>query len=146
MNMKLVSTILIATFVISCTNNNENTGQLSEHYKEQLKHSLLHRTNFVESAENGDFKTVDRYLQLGMDANTKDNKKSTALMGATLNGHKKIVDLLLEYKANPLLKDQNGFTAVDYAKIHERQFIISALQKQSSVYRGLSSTSSRTSD
>ena len=146
MNMRLVSIILISILTISCTSDNENSGQLSEHYKKQLKNSLLHRTNFVESAENGDIKTVDRYLQLGMDANTKDTKNSTALMGATLNGHKKIVDLLLEYKANPLLKDQNGYTAVDYAKIHERKFIISDLQKESSIYRGLSSTSTKTSD
>lgn len=135
--------LVISIFFISCTNSDqEEPQQLSEHYNKQLQNSLLHRTNFVESAEDGDFETVSRYIKLGIDVNTKDSKEATALMGATLNGHNKIVDLLLEKKANPLLKDNNGFSAVDYAKIHERKFIISKLQKQNPVYRGLSSTES----
>lgn len=139
MNMKFLS-IFIILLSVSCTKEKE-TSQLSKHYKEQLKSSLLHRTNFVESAEDGDLTTVDRYLQLGMDANTKDSINATALMGATLNGHQDIVEVLLKYQANPLLKDKNGFTALDYAQIHERKIILSRLQKSSTVYRSLSSTS-----
>lgn len=130
--------VFISIFILSCTKAKE-TGQLSEHYSKQLQNSLLHRTNFVESAEGGDLETVSRYLKLGIDANTKDSKEATALMGATLNGHKKIVDLLLQHQADPSIKDQNGFSAFDYALIHERNLIISKLNQHGSVYRGLSS-------
>ena len=138
--------IFISIFFISCTKSSDEPQQLSDHYSKQLQNSLLHRTNFVESAEDGDLETVSRYLKLGIDANTKDSKEATALMGATLNGHKKIVELLLQHKADPSIKDQNGFSALDYAMIHERKYIVSELQKTESIYRGLSSTKAKSRD
>ncbi|MEZ4871902.1 MAG: ankyrin repeat domain-containing protein [Bdellovibrionales bacterium] len=80
--------------------------------------NLLHVANFVYAAEQGEIATVERYLNMGMDPNAQDHNKDTALMGASLNGHRKIVKLLLEHQANPLIKNESGYSSIDFARIY----------------------------
>src|SRR5579885_3899631 len=48
----------------------------------------------------------------------------TLLMRAVEYGHKNIVALLLSYKADPQLKDNNGLTALDYALLKGREDMV----------------------
>ena len=49
----------------------------------------------------------------------QDNNGHTALMYASANGHRRIVKLLLDWRANPDIVGHNGSTALTVAKTQE---------------------------
>lgn len=97
--------------------------------KDGQSFNLLHVANFVYAAEQGEYKTVVRYLNMGMAADAQDHNKDTALMGAALNGHVKIVKLLLMHQADPNVKNSGGYNAIDFAKINEDSELTAFLQQ-----------------
>ena len=112
-----------------------------ERTSEPIRFTLLHRSNFIGAAEHGDYKTVVEYLNLGMNPNAIDYNHHTALMGATLNGHNKVIKLLISRGAQVDLKNKYNLDAIDYAKIQEREEIVPFLENHKPlVIRGLSST------
>lgn len=54
-------------------------------------------------------------LDAGVDINTPDGRGQTALYGAALMGYDEVVKFLLSKGADPKIKDQRGFTALDAA-------------------------------
>ena len=54
----------------------------------------------------------------------------TALQEGVINGHKDIVEVLLRYKADPKIKDNEGKTALDYARDSGRKEILQLLQSR----------------
>jgi ankyrin repeat protein len=55
-------------------------------------------------------------LEAGVDINVADGRGQTALYGAALQGYDGIVKFLLAKGADPKIKDQRGFTALDAAE------------------------------
>ena len=55
-------------------------------------------------------------LEAGVDINAPDGRGQTALYGAALQGYDDIVKFLLSKGADPKIKDQRGFTALDAAE------------------------------
>jgi ankyrin repeat protein len=55
-------------------------------------------------------------LDGGVDINTPDGRGQTALYGAALMGYDEVVKFLLSRGADPKIKDQRGFTALDAAE------------------------------
>ncbi len=55
-------------------------------------------------------------LDAGVDVNAVDGRGQTALYGAALQGYDRIVAFLLSKGADPKIKDQRGFTALDAAE------------------------------
>ncbi len=55
-------------------------------------------------------------LDAGVDINAVDGRGQTALYGAALQGYDDIVKFLLSKGADPKIKDQRGFTALDAAE------------------------------
>lgn len=55
---------------------------------------------------------MQEYIRLGGDLNVQDNKGYTPLIFAAYYGHTEMVNLLLENKANPCIKDARGNTAL----------------------------------
>jgi uncharacterized protein len=55
-------------------------------------------------------------LEGGVDVNAVDGRGQTALYGAALQGYDEVVKFLLAHGANPAIKDQRGFTALDAAE------------------------------
>ena len=55
-------------------------------------------------------------LEGGVDINAVDGRGQSALYGAALMGYDDVVKFLLSRGANPALKDQRGFTALDAAE------------------------------
>jgi ankyrin repeat protein len=55
-------------------------------------------------------------LEGGVDVNAVDGRGQSALYGAALMGYDDVVKFLLAHGANPALKDQRGFTALDAAE------------------------------
>ncbi|KAA0151699.1 hypothetical protein FNF29_04386 [Cafeteria roenbergensis] len=71
----------------------------------------------LKAADKGDEDTLKRLLQSGTDANAWDAAGWTALMKASLSGHKRIVNLLLtaDRPAQPMTANKLGKTALHYA-------------------------------
>ena len=55
-------------------------------------------------------------LEAAVDINAVDGRGQTALYGAALMGYDEVVKFLLSRGANPAIKDQRGFTALDAAE------------------------------
>lgn len=70
----------------------------------------------VRDASGGYLKDVQSIVEGGGDVNWQLSSGLSPLMGAAGAGHLDIVRFLITNGANPALKDENGLTAVDYAK------------------------------
>ncbi len=70
-------------------------------------------TPFFEAVNRGDLPAVEHYIPNGADVNTK-NKDSggTALIAASAQGHRDVVNLLLDKGADVNARDKNGVTAL----------------------------------
>ncbi len=71
-------------------------------------------TAFYEAVEDGDSRTVCRYLDQGFDVDQAhtDNEGTTAIMYASLSGKKELLELLLERGGDVNAKDIHGTTAL----------------------------------
>ncbi|XP_077579001.1 ankyrin repeat and protein kinase domain-containing protein 1 [Stigmatopora nigra] len=74
------------------------------------KKSLLHYT-----VASGDAKSVEHVLSLGADVNYVMDKGYTPLIVAVLNRLHNIISLLLKHGADPMLGDEDRWTAVHFA-------------------------------
>jgi len=70
---------------------------------------------FFDNAMKGNTPAVKKALLEGVDANSLDRNKLTALMFASFDGHITIVELLLNHGADVNLKDAIGRDALMYA-------------------------------
>ncbi|GMI02768.1 hypothetical protein TrLO_g5677 [Triparma laevis f. longispina] len=64
---------------------------------------------------HGRLKRVEESLRSGFDVMTEDDKGNTLLLVATQNGHRKMLDLLLNRAADINHQNSNGNTALHYA-------------------------------
>ena len=67
---------------------------------------LIHK-----SILNDDIQTLTKLLQIPDNIDKRDNNGNTPLMYACTRGNISLVSLLLEYGANPSLKNNNGWNA-----------------------------------
>lgn len=87
----------------------------------------------VRDASGGYLKDVQSIVEGGGDVNWQLSSGLSPLMGASGAGHLDIVKFLISNGADPLLKDENGLTAIDYAKRNGSNDVVTYLN-------GLSST------
>lgn len=67
------------------------------------------------AAYAGHTRLVVKFLALGAQVNSVTANGLTALMIASMNGHKDVVRTLLQHKADSSLRDDNGLSATDHA-------------------------------
>ena len=77
-----------------------------------IKPSNTASAELVDAAERGDLSETSRLLDLGADANSRDQEGATALMRAAQNGHVQAVAVLLARGADPNLANRSGATAL----------------------------------
>lgn len=122
---------LVAFTGLQLTQNQPEEGEVTFVTKENnqaIKFSVIEVAYFVYAAENGDVDTVNKFIELGIDVNQRDHNEDTAIMGAALNGHKDIIRILLANKADPKIKNRDGYNALDFSQIHERQGTLALLE------------------
>lgn len=66
--------------------------------------------------DNKDYKLIHHLLELGEDVNYVDEYGKTPLLYAYLMKDRELVKLLLRYKPNIDIEDNNGFSVRDYIK------------------------------
>jgi ankyrin repeat protein len=118
-------TILVAAFLFGC-------GQSKEQAVEQLEKLNVKFTpdDFVQSAEKGDLKAIQLFLNAGIDRNVQSVSGSTALMAAAKNGRIDVVNKLLEQKANVDAQSKQGVTALMLAAENNQTEIVKLLLKK----------------
>ena len=72
-------------------------------------------TSFRNAALEGEYETVRRAIEAGMDVDLLDEERRTALLMAAFNGHTRVVKLLLDNGASVEHRDVAGRTALLYA-------------------------------
>jgi ankyrin repeat protein len=82
----------------------------------------------MEAAVRGDDLSVRRFLEAGANPNLVSKSGQTALMLAIGEGHKEIVRVLIEYRADLAIKDSLGMTARKYAEIFRHEEIVAQLE------------------
>jgi ankyrin repeat protein len=106
-------------------------GQSKEQAMQDLEKLNVKFTpdDFVQSADKGDLKAVQLFLDAGMDGNARDATGSTALMAAAKNGRVDVVKKLLEQKLNLNLQDRQGETTLELAAANNQPDIVRLLLK-----------------
>ncbi len=107
-------------------------GQSKEQSTQELEKLNVKFTpdDFVQSADKGDLKAVQLFLEAGMDGNAQDTTGSTALMAAAKNGRIDVVNKLLEHKLNLNLQDKQGETALELAAANNQSDVVKLLLKK----------------
>ncbi len=87
--------------------------------------------DLIKAAFSGNLPEVERLLGKGADVNAKRDNGITALMGASIEGHREIVVLLLakgaDVGATVNMYGRNGTTACDFASQADHQEIVRLL-------------------
>lgn len=81
---------------------------------------MISTLQLIEASSKGELETVWSLVNNCRDPNeldAKNDEQITALIAATKNGHVDIVKFLLRAGANPLVKDNNGYGAMQWAAI-----------------------------
>jgi hypothetical protein len=98
----------------------------------------LDRTPLYPAIDTMNREMVKWFLENGADPNHRDERGNTPLIYTVENfegkekGKLKIVEILLEYKANPGLEDKSGISAMDAARLRNYREIMEVLKKADS--------------
>ena len=100
----------------------EKVDNVSEEQAEKLGHKLIKEVK----KKNADPDKISAHISGGANLEVYDFYGKTALMHASKNGHRKIVDALM-CKANINMQDDYGFTALIHASRSGHSEIVKAL-------------------
>ena len=117
--------ILVAACLFGC-------GQSKEQVIQELEKLNVKFTpdDFVQSAEKGDLKAIQLFLNAGIDCNTLSAQGSTALMAASKNGRIDVVNKLLDQKLNVDAQGKQGVTALMLVAENNQVEIVKLLLKK----------------
>ncbi|WP_051654723.1 ankyrin repeat domain-containing protein [Persephonella sp. IF05-L8] len=109
----LILIVLSAIFFIGCKRiDNSNPNDM-----------------LLTAAQLGDIDRVRLAIAKGANLNYQDENGGTALHWAVFYGYKDIVQLLLMHGADPLIKDKDGITPIDVARINNKKEMLKLLEK-----------------
>jgi ankyrin repeat protein len=118
--------VLVAALLFS------GCGQSKEQAVQELEKLNVKFTpdDFVQSAEKGDLKAIQLFLNAGIDCNAQSVAGTTALMAASKYGRTDVVNKLLEQKLNVDAQDKKGMTALMLAAENNQVEIVQLLLKK----------------
>jgi ankyrin repeat protein len=94
----------------------------------QILKNAMSREDIFEMIRRFHPERVQALLRLGADPNKKSDIGETPLMEASAYGYTEIVQILLEGGANKNLTNRSGQTALDIARISQREEVIALLE------------------
>ncbi|MBV9107646.1 MAG: ankyrin repeat domain-containing protein [Verrucomicrobia bacterium] len=117
--------IFVAAFLFGC-------GQSKEQAIQELERLNLKFApdDFVQSAEKGDVKAIQLFLNAGIDCDVQNATGSTALMAAAKNGRIEVVKKLLDQKVDVNAVGKQGVTALMLAAQNNQVEIVKLLLKK----------------
>eukprot|EP00930_Biecheleria_cincta_P083744 TRINITY_DN73257_c0_g1_i1.p2 TRINITY_DN73257_c0_g1~~TRINITY_DN73257_c0_g1_i1.p2 ORF type:complete len:170 (+),score=50.30 TRINITY_DN73257_c0_g1_i1:40-510(+) len=83
--------------------------------------------DFFEAAEWGRLSQLQKFLDEGVDPNSRDPDDDPVLFTASMKGHFGIVEALLAAKADPCVQSEIGFTALMLAARKGQTEVVGAL-------------------
>jgi len=83
----------------------------------------------IVASQMGDIDRVRLAIAKGANINAQDENGGTALHWAVFYEHGNIVRLLLMHGANPYIKDKNGITPIDVARINRKIKMLKIIEK-----------------
>ncbi len=118
-------TVWIAVLLFGC-------GQSKEQAIQELEKLNVTFTpdDFVRSAENGDMKAVQLFIDAGIDCNAQSSAGLTALMAASKKGRIDVVKKLLDQKVKIDAQGKDGVTALMLAADGNQLDIVNLLLKK----------------
>lgn len=112
---------------LACYNaNNEVAAFIAEHSKD-INGNSDYGTPLMASVVKGNEEMVKKLVALKADPNITDSNGTSALHYAVMFQMESIIMILIKGGANSLLKDNKGFTSVDYANKLKNEQIIKLL-------------------
>ena len=125
MSKRVWLTVWIAILFFGC-------GQSKEQAIQELEKLNLKFTpdDFVRSAENGDMKAIQLFLDAGIDGNVQSGGGLTALMAASKKGRTDVVKKLLDQKVKIDAQGKDGVTALMLAADADQPDIVNLLLKK----------------
>jgi ankyrin repeat protein len=118
-------TVCFALLLFGC-------GQSKEQSIQELEKLNVRFTadDFVRSAENGDTKAVQLFIDAGFDCNAQSSTGLTALMAASKNGRLEVVKKLLDQKVKIDAQGKGGVTALMLAADSNQLEVVNLLLKK----------------
>ena len=74
--------------------------------------------------KNNDIKSVKNYINSGYDLNIKNNEGETALIIASRNNNREIIELLLNYHADEFILNDNNDSFYDYLNDEDKKYFL----------------------
>jgi ankyrin repeat protein len=118
-------TLCLAVLLFGC-------GQSKERAIQELERLNVRFTpdDFVRSAEKGDTKAVQLFIDAGIDCNVQSSAGLTALMAASKNGRIDVVNKLLDQKVKIDAQGKDGVTALMLAADSNQLDVVNLLLKK----------------
>jgi len=123
-------------------NKAENSAIITEELESKMlikfeKDNLVQRENFnkelLKAAANGDVKTLERIVKMGLNVNSLLAGNNWALHAAAHNGHLDIIRILLTYEINVEIPDKDGDRPLHHAAFGMQSTVIDLLASMSKV-------------
>jgi uncharacterized protein len=88
--------------------------------------------SLINAIHSNNLHQLKLLLELGMTLNMRNDSSITPLIEAVKNNANKLAELLLEKGADPSVRDRDGYTALDYARLYKNEALIMMIKKYQS--------------
>ena len=114
--------------ILACYRGNVEVAKFLMENAKDINYNSSMGTALMSVVYKGDLKMTQELIEHQADINKADAVGTTPLIFATKLGNVEMIKLLLKYKANKALKDNEGKTAFEYAVFSKNQELINQLK------------------
>ncbi|KAF8770210.1 Ankyrin-3 like protein [Argiope bruennichi] len=140
----LLALLEIGAFYDAKDENKKTPLKVAKWWDIRLRVSLMFATNMFSAVQSNNPSTLESILMAGLDVlkfnfvNVKNAKNTASIHYAAWKGLKRIISILLRYKANPNSLTKNGWTSLHYASQFSHYEIVKELLCHGAIFEALS--------